>query len=138
LRIVDPARAEADVAFDGAGEEERVLQNHAKAPAEVVELQLADIDPVNANCAFLDVIKAHEQGDDGGFSRAGMADNGNGLAGFDGEGDITKHPVEGLCLAFFAAVAVAAYAYGRLSGRCHGLTGRCGMLISGGSGPAIP
>src|SRR5205814_2846668 len=54
---------------------------------------LFDVNAVNPDRAFLHVVEAHEQGDDRGFSRAGVTDNRGGLAGLDGEADIAQNPL---------------------------------------------
>ena len=43
---------------------------------------------------MLDVVEAHHQGDDGGFAGAGVADDGGGFAGGDGEGDAAEDPFD--------------------------------------------
>src|SRR5215469_1588532 len=94
LLIADPCRPQADVILDGAAEQEGILQDYAEAPAQVGEIQLADIDAVNADGTSLDVIKTHQEGDDGGLARAGMAHDGHGLARLDDERDVAQYPVE--------------------------------------------
>ena len=91
--VVDPVRAQADVAGDGAGEQERVLQDDAEAAAQIGEVHVLDIDAVDSDGAFLHVVEAHEQRDDGGFAGAGVADEGDGFAGLDGEADVAQDPV---------------------------------------------
>ena len=86
--------AEADVVGDGAGEEERVLQDDSEAAAECVEVLVADVDAVDEDLAVLDVVEAHHQRDDGGLAGAGVADDGGGFAGGDGEGDAAEDPFD--------------------------------------------
>src|SRR4029077_13228098 len=111
-----PGGAETNIVLDRPGEEERVLQDHAKAAAQVVQVHLADIDAVNAYSAFLDIVKAHEQRDDGGLPRAGMADDSHGFTRLDDKGDVAQDPVESFCLT--GAVPVAAGFRHRLIAVC--------------------
>src|SRR5260370_1947474 len=90
---VDVGSAEANVCFDGAGEEEAVLKNDAEQAAEVLEIDFADVDAVEQDLAALDVIEAKKERDERGFAGAGVADNGEGLAGLDAEGDIAEDPI---------------------------------------------
>ena len=92
--VGDPAGAEADVVGDGAGEEERVLEDDAEAAAEGGEVLFADVDAVDENLAVLDVVEAHHEGDDGGLAGSGVADDGGGFAGGDGEGDAAEDPFD--------------------------------------------
>ncbi len=87
--------AEADVVGDGAGEEEGILKDDAEALAERGEVLLADVDAIDEHLAVLDVVEAHHEGGDGGLAGAGVADDGGGLAGFDGEGDAAEDPLDG-------------------------------------------
>ena len=91
--VGDPVGAEADVLLDRAGEQERILQHDAEAAAQIVEIHVADVDAVDADRALLHVVEAQQQRDDRGLAGAGVADDGDGLAGFDGEGDVAENPV---------------------------------------------
>ncbi len=51
ILIRDRVVAEADVVFDGAGEEERVLQDDGKVPAQGGEVMFAEVDAVEENLA---------------------------------------------------------------------------------------
>ena len=53
-----------------------------------MQIHFADVDAIDANGALLHVVEAQQQGDDRGFACAGVADDGDGLAGLDGEGDV--------------------------------------------------
>ncbi len=94
LGVGDPRAAEADVVGDGAGEEEWVLQDDAEAAAEGGEVLVADVDAIDEDLAVLDVVEAHHQRGDGGLAGAGVADDGGGLAGGDGEGDAAEDPFD--------------------------------------------
>src|SRR5712664_2705800 len=90
---VDVGSAEAHVGFDGAGEEEGVLKNDAEQAAQVLEIDFADVDAVEQDLAALNVIEAKKERDERGFAGAGVADDGEGLAGLDAERDITENPI---------------------------------------------
>src|SRR5260370_5484954 len=90
---VDVGSAEADVGFDGAGEEEGVVKNDAEKAAQVLEIDFADVNAVEQDLAALNVVEAKEERDERGFAGAGVADNGEGLAGLDAEGDIAEDPI---------------------------------------------
>src|SRR5690606_21303012 len=51
-----------------------------------------DRDAVDEDAAALGLVEAHEEVDERGFSGACVADDGDALAGFDGEGDVLEHP----------------------------------------------
>src|SRR5215469_9647161 len=55
---------------------------------------LAYIDTIDENVAMLDVVEPHHQADNGGFSRAGVADDSRRLARLDGEGDSAQNPLD--------------------------------------------
>ena len=92
--VGDPVGAEADVLGDGAGEEEGVLEDDAEAAAEGGEVLVADVDAVDEDLAGLDVVEAHHEGGDGGFAGAGVAYDGGGFVGVDGEGDVAEDPFD--------------------------------------------
>ena len=94
VRIGDGFRTEADVFGDGAGEEERVLQHDAEVLAQRGELVLAHVDAIDEHLAALHIVEAHHERDDGGLAGAGVADDGGGLVGLDGEGDAAQDPFD--------------------------------------------
>jgi hypothetical protein len=49
---LDPFGAQPDVVFDRAAEQERVLQHHAIAPAQRLQIEFADIDAVDLDRPF--------------------------------------------------------------------------------------
>ena len=87
--------AQADVAADRSGEQEWILQNDAEAGAQFGEIHFFDIDAVDADGAFLDVVEAQQQRDERGFAGAGVAHNGDRFARFDREGYVAQDPVGG-------------------------------------------
>ena len=66
----------ADVLHHRRDEEVRVLQHDAQLAAQIVLLHLADVHPVDADAAAVDVVKARQQVDDRRLARAGRADQG--------------------------------------------------------------
>ncbi len=81
----------AQVALDRAREQDALLRDVADLVAQVVLGDLADIDAVHQDRAIGDIVEARDQVDDGGFARAGGADEGGGLAGLGGKADIVQH-----------------------------------------------
>ena len=70
------------------------MQDYAEALAKELEVLLAHVDTVDKNAAALDVVEAHHQAGDGGLAGAGVADDGGGLIGFDGEADAHEDPFD--------------------------------------------
>ena len=70
-----------DVIKNRAAEKPGVLQNHRIRAAQRIAPDVADFIPVDQNAAAVDVIKAHQQVNDGRLPRAGRADDGDRLAG---------------------------------------------------------
>src|ERR1700730_12940370 len=68
---VDVWSAEADVGFDGAGEEEGILEDDAELAAKVLEIDVADVDAVEKALVALDIVEAEEERDERGFACAG-------------------------------------------------------------------
>ena len=86
--------AEPDVVRDRAGEQERVLQHDAEAPAQRVQVLLAHVHAVHQDLPALDVVEAHHQRGDGGLAGAGVADDGGGLVRLDDEADAAQDPLD--------------------------------------------
>ena len=91
--VGNPVRAQANVAFDRSGKQKRILQDHAEAAAEFGEVHFFYVDAVDFDRALLHVVEAHQQRDDRGLAGAGVADDGDRLTGFDGEGNVAENPV---------------------------------------------
>jgi hypothetical protein len=94
VSVVDLFVAEANVFADGAGEEERILQDDGEVAAQFSEIVFAQIDTVQENAAGGDLVEAHHEAGERGFARAGVTDDGNCLAGLDGEGDVLQDPFD--------------------------------------------
>src|SRR5229473_8434659 len=60
-RAVNTGRAEADVGFNGAGEEEGILEDDAEEAAKILQIDFADVDAVEQDLAALNVVEAEEQ-----------------------------------------------------------------------------
>ena len=91
--VGNPIRPQADVALDRSGKQKRVLKNHAVTATKFGEVHLLHVDAVDFDRALLYIVEAHQKRDNRGLAGAGVADDGNGFAGFDGEGDVAENPV---------------------------------------------
>src|SRR5712664_421203 len=69
---VDAGRAEADVGFDGAGEEEWILENDAEQAAQILKIDFADVDAIEENLAALNIVEAEQQRNECGLAGAGV------------------------------------------------------------------
>src|SRR5260370_24442107 len=93
MLLGNPHCAEPDVAGDGAGEQMRVLQNHAKIPAQRFEIELADVNSTNPNGSALNFIEAQQQAGERGLTRARMSHHRDRFARLNTETEIVKYPV---------------------------------------------
>ena len=64
------------------------MQYHADGRAQGGEVVIFDVAPSHEDFAFGRVIEAADEADESGFSRAGAADDADGLATFDAEIDV--------------------------------------------------
>ena len=93
--VGDRVVAEADVFGDGAGEEERVLQDDGEVAGGARSRSCSRRStPSTRIWPAVHVVEAHHQAGEGGFAGAGVADDGDGLAGLDGEGDVFENPLD--------------------------------------------
>ena len=60
--------------------------------AQRCDLDLFNINTVNKNLTFLNVVVAADEREDGGLARARRANECNRLLGFNGKGDVLEHP----------------------------------------------
>ena len=81
----------ADVVHHGGAEQEGILQHDADLLAQRFGGDVAHVDAVDLDRAVGHIVEARQQVDDGGLARAGRADDGDGLPGFGGEGDVLQH-----------------------------------------------
>ena len=77
-------------------EQEVILQNEAQFAAQIVFFNGGDIQPINFNAAAVDIVETRQQVGDGGFPRAGRADQGNHLARSRFQADIFQHRHPGI------------------------------------------
>ena len=75
----------------------RILQHHAEIAAQIVEIEIADVDAADADGSALDVVEAQQQAGERGLARAGVAHHGDGLARLDAEADVARAPSLRLC-----------------------------------------
>ncbi len=92
-RAADVFVAQADVRFQGAGEQERILQHDAELLAQLVHVVAANVHAIEQNLSALNFVEAQQELNERGLSRAGVADDGQGLSGRDVEGNVAQHPV---------------------------------------------
>ena len=84
-----------DVAANGAGEEEHILQHLAEVAAQRGNFNFPDVDAVDQDLTLLELVVAADEGQDRALAGAGGADEGDGLAGVNVEGDALQHPLAG-------------------------------------------
>jgi len=73
---IDVRRAKANVGFDGAAEQEGILQDDAEEAAEVLKVDFADVDSVEQDLTALNIIEAKQERDKRGLAGAGVSDDG--------------------------------------------------------------
>src|ERR1700685_3747263 len=61
--------------------------------AEIGKFHLFDVDAVDVHGAFLNVVETEQQREECCLASAGVADDGYGFSGLDGEGCIAEDPV---------------------------------------------
>ena len=83
--------AESNVVFNGIGKQKAVLRHACNLLMQHTQGNAGNRHPVNADhVRFRRIIQAFEQTDDGGFSAAGVPDNGQRFPGTDADGQILK------------------------------------------------
>ena len=88
-----------EIRADGAGKENGVLGDDGETAAEVVEVDLGDVDAVDKDLAFAGGEEAEEGEGEGGFAGSGAADDTDTLVLFDGEGEAFEDGWELWCVA---------------------------------------
>ena len=91
--VLNALGAEANISADRAAEQKWILQDDAEAAAQVGEIHFFHIDAVDADRAFLHIVETQQQRDERGLAGAGVADDGYGFSGLDGEGYVAEDPV---------------------------------------------
>ena len=85
MRAVD---AEADVAADRVGEQERVLRDDAHLRAQCAQRPIARVDAVDEDAPARRVVEARDHVDERRFAGAGLAEDAEARAGRDREVDV--------------------------------------------------
>jgi hypothetical protein len=112
-------------------------KHDGEVAAQRVQVLLAQVDAVDKNLAGGHVVEAHHQAGERGFARAGVAHDGYGLAGLDGEGDIFENPFDAGMAASFGGVGYFRRRRGRRRDSRSGdrryvierAAARCGLLL---------
>ena len=84
LIVGGQGNAVADVFADAGGKDDRFLGDDADLPAQRIEGSAAEVDAVDQDASLGGIVKAREQGEEGGLARAVAADDGDALALGDG------------------------------------------------------
>ena len=82
--------APEQIAADGALEEHGLLRNDRDALAQGFLADIAHVHAAQQHAAFGRVVEAGDESDERGFAAARAADDADGLAGEDGEGDVVQ------------------------------------------------
>src|SRR6266403_827191 len=90
---VNVRSAEANVCFDCTGEKERILEHDAELPAQILQIDGSNVLAVEKNLAALNIVKAQQQGDQGGLAGAGVSHDGEGLPGLHAKRNISQNPI---------------------------------------------
>ncbi len=85
----------ADIGFDRVRKENGVLQNDRDIVSERILCDILDILAVEKDLAGVDLVETGEQIDDGRFTRARLADDGDLLSGLDLEIEILQNGLAG-------------------------------------------
>src|SRR5215218_10764694 len=85
----------AQVGQDGVVEQVRVLGDQPDRGPQALQLQVAHVDPVDPDGALGDVVDPGHQHGGGGLAGPGRADQGDQLAGADGEADVVQDRLTG-------------------------------------------
>ena len=85
----------AQVGQDGLVEQVGVLGDQADRGPQALQLQVAHVDPVDPDGALADVVDPGDQHGGGGLARPRRADQGDQLAGPDGEADVVQDRLAG-------------------------------------------
>src|SRR5262249_60434323 len=80
-----------DVFSDAHPEQHRVLEDEADFLAQRFTLIPLDVQSVDENGPVLRLVETEQQAHDGGFPRAGAADQRHSLAGGDAKRDVSKN-----------------------------------------------
>ena len=95
--VVDVLVSEPNVVGDRSRKQMHVLQHQAEQPAQIGEIERADVHAVDGDPAPLNVVEAQQQVDQRRLPRAGCTDNPDALTGLHLEADVPENPV-GICV----------------------------------------
>src|SRR5882762_9152722 len=73
---IDVRRAKANVGFDGAAEQEGILENDAEEATEILQVDLADVDSDEKDLTALKIVEAKQERDKRGLAGTGVSDDG--------------------------------------------------------------
>ncbi len=88
----NPVRPKPDILGDRPGEEERILQHHPKAPPQLVQVLLANIDAIDQHSSALHIVKAHHQRRDRCLARTRVPNDSGSCVGLDRETYAAQNP----------------------------------------------
>ena len=129
LLVAGVQAAVADVLADRAAEQVRGLEHDAQVALEPVQAAPAVVHAVQQDRPGGGFVEPAQQADDRGLAAAGEADQGDGLAGADGEVEVLQHRLAVLVgkadvleadLADPVGLAVDRDAFGRVAGGLGG------------------
>ena len=87
-RVIGIGAAIADVIPGVGGKDHRLLGDQAQAGAGLQGIRLFEVDAVQQDAARAGIVKAQQQGKDGGLAGAGGSHQRHGFAGLHGQGKI--------------------------------------------------
>src|ERR1700728_4323611 len=90
----DRVIAETNVFGDRAGKQERILEHNGKVLTQFGQVLFTQVYAVDKDLTRRYVIEAHHQARKRRFAGAGVANDCNCLARFNGEGDIFENPLD--------------------------------------------
>ena len=96
LRVGGVGAPEGEVLAGAHREQRRLLEGGRDQRAQLLEGELADVDPVDGDPPTGHVVEPGDQGGQDGLARAGGADERDRLAGQDVEVDVAQHRTVGL------------------------------------------
>lgn len=81
----------ANVFHDRAAEQERLLRDNAEPTAVFLQIEGANVAPIDANFALLEFVETRQRLSNRAFARAGMTDERDAFARFDRQVEIVQH-----------------------------------------------
>ena len=74
-------------------EQERILQHNSELPPQFLQIEQANVDPVQEDLPALNIVKTQQQGDQRRFPRASVTDNRESLPRRNAERNVAQHPI---------------------------------------------